>query len=82
MVFKEKSSSFILKEGGVHMKKLIFIVVAVLFMTFPAFLGSARDASAAEPIKIGAVLDFTGPVADLGPKFKAGIELALEEVGY
>jgi len=34
------------------------------------------------PIKIGALLDFTGPVADLGPKFKAGIELALEEVGY
>ncbi|OGO64016.1 MAG: hypothetical protein A2029_10260, partial [Chloroflexi bacterium RBG_19FT_COMBO_47_9] len=34
------------------------------------------------PIKIGALLDFTGPVADLGPKFQAGIELALEEVGY
>jgi len=34
------------------------------------------------PIKIGALLDFTGPVADLGPKFKAGIELALEEAGY
>ena len=28
------------------------------------------------------MLDFTGPVADLGPKFQAGIELALEEVGY
>jgi len=36
----------------------------------------------AKPIKIGALLDFTGPVADLGPKFKAGIELALEEAGY
>jgi branched-chain amino acid transport system substrate-binding protein len=35
-----------------------------------------------EPIKIGALLDFTGPVADLGPKFQAGIELALEEVNY
>lgn len=34
------------------------------------------------PLKIGALLDFTGPVADLGPKFRAGIELALEEVGY
>jgi len=64
------------------MKKLIFIVLAVLFMTFPAFLGSVRETSAAEPIKIGAILDFTGPVADLGPKFKAGIELALEEAGY
>ena len=64
------------------MKKLIFIVLAVLFITFSAFLGSARETSAAEPIKIGAILDFTGPVADLGPKFKVGIELALEEAGY
>jgi branched-chain amino acid transport system substrate-binding protein len=64
------------------MKKLIFVALAVLFVTFPVLLGSAREASAAEPIKIGAVLDFTGPVADLGPKFKAGIELALEEAGY
>ncbi len=64
------------------MKKLIFVVLAVLFMSSPAFLGSAGETSAAEPIKIGAILDFTGPVADLGPKFKAGIELALEEAGY
>jgi branched-chain amino acid transport system substrate-binding protein len=33
-------------------------------------------------IKIGALLDFTGPVAELGPLFKMGIELALEEVNY
>jgi branched-chain amino acid transport system substrate-binding protein len=39
-------------------------------------------ATKAKPIKIGALLDFTGPVADLGPKFKAGIELALEEADY
>ena len=39
-------------------------------------------AVAQEPILIGALLDFTGPVADLGPKYQAGIELALEEVGY
>jgi len=36
----------------------------------------------AEPIKIGAILDFTGFVADWGPKCKAGIELALEEANY
>ncbi len=33
-------------------------------------------------IKIGALLDFTGPVAELGPIFQAGIEAALEEVNY
>ncbi len=38
--------------------------------------------AAAATIKIGSLLDFTGPVADLGPKFRAGIELALEEVNY
>jgi branched-chain amino acid transport system substrate-binding protein len=35
-----------------------------------------------EPIKIGALFDYTGPVADLGPKFEAGVKLALEEVNY
>jgi branched-chain amino acid transport system substrate-binding protein len=33
------------------------------------------------PIKIGALLDFTGPIADLGPMFQTGIEIALEEAG-
>ncbi len=33
-------------------------------------------------IKIGALLDFTGPVAELGPIFQVGIEAALEEVNY
>ncbi len=64
------------------MKKLIFLVLALLLISFPTFLSTPREACAAEPIKIGAILDFTGPVADLGPKFKAGIELALEEAGY
>jgi branched-chain amino acid transport system substrate-binding protein len=63
------------------MKKSIVFLVVVAFIA-AALVGSTRSAKAAEPIKIGAVLDFTGPVADLGPKFKAGIELALEEAGY
>jgi branched-chain amino acid transport system substrate-binding protein len=37
---------------------------------------------AKEPIKIGCLFDYTGPVADLGPKFEAGIKLAMEEVNY
>lgn len=35
-----------------------------------------------EPVKIGALLNFTGPIADMGPRFLQGIELALEEVNY
>ncbi len=47
--------------------------------TAPAAPAATKAPAAAtgETIKIGALLDFTGPVADLGPKFKAGIELAL-----
>ncbi len=39
-------------------------------------------AAAGGTIKIGALLDFTGPVAELGPIFQAGIEAALEEANY
>ncbi len=35
-----------------------------------------------ETIKIGALLDYTGVCAELGPKFEAGIRLALEEANY
>lgn len=48
----------------------------------PAAPTSAPAAATGDTIKIGALLDFTGPVADLGPKFRAGIELALEEANY
>ncbi len=42
----------------------------------------ATVAAAQEPVRIGALLDFTGVCAELGPKFQAGIELALEEANY
>jgi branched-chain amino acid transport system substrate-binding protein len=70
---------------------VLIIVIMVLSACAPAPTAAPTAApteppAAAEPaqgpIKIGALLDFTGPVADLGPKFQAGIELALEEVGY
>ncbi|MCZ7662587.1 MAG: ABC transporter substrate-binding protein [Thermoleophilia bacterium] len=48
--------------------------------TAPASTESTA-APSGEPLKIGALLDFTGPIADLGPMFQAGIELALEEAG-
>jgi len=64
------------------MKKVRYLLLASALMTFLPFIVTPYTAQAADPIKIGAILDFTGPVADLGPKFKAGIELALEEAGY
>lgn len=42
----------------------------------------AEKSASVEPIKIGALLDFTGVVADLGPRFEAGIKLRLEEANY
>jgi hypothetical protein len=56
--------------------------VAVLFLASSLFVVSTKNVTAVEPIKIGAIVEFTEPVADLGPKFKAGIEPAIEEAGY
>ena len=55
------------------MKKLILILLAILVPASMAFAGSAK------PIKIGAILNYTGPAAMLGPLFKNGIVKALEE---
>jgi branched-chain amino acid transport system substrate-binding protein len=57
------------------MKKSI-VALLVLAMVVAA---SAAFAASAQPIKIGAILDFTGPAAMLGPLFKDGIVMALEE---
>jgi branched-chain amino acid transport system substrate-binding protein len=71
------------------MKKNIVLLLALTAVALLAITACGGQQAAptappaeAKPIKIGALLDFTGPVADLGPKFRAGIELALEEVNY
>ena len=43
--------------------------------------GIVYAAAAAEPIKIGVLLDLTGAGADMGPKFRAAQEVFLKEVG-
>jgi len=66
-------------------KKLLSLVSGICLISVVSALlltGCAPKAAPAQPIKIGAILPFTGPVADLGPKFQAGIELALEEANY
>lgn len=73
------------------MKKIYHIVALMMIfaMVLTACGAQATTAPAVPPtaatkdvIKIGGLFDFTGPVADLGPKFQAGVELALEEVNY
>jgi branched-chain amino acid transport system substrate-binding protein len=63
------------KEDLVMQKKLLITLCLVLVLGTLSLVGE-------ETIKIGAILDYTGPVAELGPKFEAGIRLALEEVNY
>lgn len=64
------------------MKKImaLFLVTAVL-VSFAA-VGLVERVQAADKIKIGSVLDFTGPIASVGPGFRRGIEYAFEEIDY
>ena len=73
------------------MKKIynIMALIMIFALVLTACGAQATTAPTAPPtvatkevIKIGGLFDFTGPVADLGPKFQAGVELALEEVNY
>jgi len=56
---------------------LLFLVMSVLIVTF-----SPLSARSAEPVKIGAILDITGPVAFMGQMIQNGIKLRLDEAGW
>jgi branched-chain amino acid transport system substrate-binding protein len=62
------------------MKRVITIFVVMGLLLSPLFF--MGNAAAAEPIKIGTILNLTGPIAFIGPLFKNGIVKALEEVDY
>lgn len=75
-------------KGEKMMRKSLIVLLGVAVLGLLVLAGCGQKAAQApkeapkeqaKPVKIGALLDFTGPVADLGPKFKAGIELALAE---
>ncbi len=70
-----------MKEGK-KMKKFVILFLAVGLMVSPMFFGGVGTAQAAKTIKIGTILNLTGPIAFIGPLFKNGIVLALEEVNY
>ena len=62
------------------MKKVTTLFLIVGLLVSPLFFkGTVR---AADSIKIGTILNLTGPIAFIGPLFKNGIVKALEEVDY
>lgn len=66
------------------MKKVMILLLVCAFGFSVAFLGSLEQVKASdkEPIKIGSILNLTGPIAFIGPLFKNGIVKALEEENY
>jgi len=58
----------------------------LVVIMLPSMWGCAPEAAPTpekkEPIKIGAIVNLTGPIADMGPRFLDGIELALDELGH
>ena len=59
-------------------RNLLIVLSAVCLVLALGTLTSVGE----ETIKIGAIFPYTGPVAELGPKFEAGLRAALDEVGY
>ena len=45
-----------------------------------ALLAAACEDDSNEPLKIGYLTDFTGPIAELGPLLQTGVELAIQHV--
>lgn len=61
---------------------LVGVICLVTALLISGCVPAGPPAPAAEPIKIGALFDYTGPCADLGPRFQDGAELAFEEANY
>lgn len=62
------------------MQSRLSLLISILCLVLVA-LGTLSLGSP-EVVKIGAIFPYTGPVAELGPKFEAGLRLAMEEAGY
>jgi len=57
----------------------LIIVIIILAIVIPLSMKPTAPTTK-EPIKIGAVLGLTGPMAGLGEQFKNGALLAVEEI--
>jgi branched-chain amino acid transport system substrate-binding protein len=67
---------------GRKMKKFITLSLVIVFLFSVFAVASVERAQAAEVLKIGTILNLTGPIAFIGPLFRNGIVKALEEVDY
>jgi branched-chain amino acid transport system substrate-binding protein len=68
-------------EGKKMKKRLTVLLITAVFVSL-VVIGPAPQARAEEVLKIGAILNLTGPIAFIGPLFKNGIVKAFEEVNY
>ena len=55
---------------------LILVLVGLTLIT------ACAKTAPAEPIKLGCIFDYTGPMASTGPMLQEGVELRLEEANY
>jgi branched-chain amino acid transport system substrate-binding protein len=60
---------------------LVAVFLVLMFGALSLMNACRAPAPAKGPIKIGAVLPFTGALADAGPKVKQGIDFAFSEAG-
>ncbi|MAF85761.1 MAG: hypothetical protein CL875_04715 [Dehalococcoidales bacterium] len=80
-----KSKKLALLAGSIGLIVIVAVLPFVGACAPPApeeFKPAPAPAPEAEPIKIGAIVNLTGPIADMGPRFVDGIELALDELNH
>ena len=58
--------------------RLLVCVVVLIFASFGIVQAQGKE----EPIRIGVLTDYTGFIADYGPKWRVLQELYLDEIGY
>ena len=69
------------------MKKVAVCIVAVMLVVVLILAGCVKPAPAPapapkEPIRIGAIIPFTGPALEHGPPVEMGVRLALDDYGW
>lgn len=64
--------------------KIVLFTMILLASVLVAAASCAGPAAkpTAKTIKIGCLVDLTGPIADMGPRFQEGINLALEKINH
>jgi branched-chain amino acid transport system substrate-binding protein len=65
-----------------EMKRVSMVILLISAVSILIVAGYTQSAESAEPVKIGAILDITGPVAFMGQMLQDGIELRLDEAGW